>query len=60
MSIIFIAGTMGTRAPFIVLQKCTRLRAHDMLLLADGIVDIQSMQREHLAIYVRLTFSIRH
>ena len=47
MSIIFVAGTMDTRAPFIVLKTCMRLWSCDTNLLAD---DVQTMQREHFAI----------
>ena len=50
-SIIFITGTMDTRAPFIVLKKHTRLWSRDVNLLAD---DVQSTQREHFTIYVSL------
>ena len=51
MSITFIAGTMDTRAPFIVLKTHMRLWSRDINLLAD---DVQTMQREYFTIYVSL------
>ena len=50
-SIIFAAGTMDTRALFIVLKMCTCLWSHDTNLLAD---DAQTTQREYFTIYVSL------
>ena len=52
-SITFIARTMETRGPFIVLKTHKCLLARDTRLLADGIVDIRTMRREHFAIYVK-------
>ena len=51
MSIIFVAGTMDTRAPFIVLKTCMRFWSCDTNLLADN---VQTMLREHFTIYVSL------
>ena len=50
-SIIFVAGILDTRAPFIVLKMRTRLWSCDTNLLA---YNVQTMQREHFAIYVSL------
>ena len=41
-SIIFVAGTVETGAPFIVLKMCTCLWARDTRLCTDGIVDVQT------------------
>ena len=53
MSITFIARTMETRDPSIVLKMHKCLLAHDTRLLADGIVDVRTMRGEHFAIYVK-------
>ena len=53
-SIIFITGTMGTHAPFIALKASTHQWARDLCFLADGIVNVQTTRKEHLAIYVGL------
>ena len=37
----------GARAPFIVLKTRTRLWAHETHLLADDIVDIQTIRRKN-------------
>ena len=52
MSITFVARTMETRGPSIVL-KTQSLLARDTRLLADGIVDVRTMRGEHFAIYVK-------
>ena len=51
-SIAFIARTIETHGPFIVLktQKC--LLARDARLLADGIFDILTMRRKHFRMKV--------
>ena len=41
---------MKTRAPSIVLKTHKCLQARDTRLLADSIVDIHTMRREHFAI----------
>ena len=41
-----------TRGPSIVLKTPKFLLARDTRLLADSIVDIRTMRREHFAIYV--------
>ena len=51
--IIFVARTMETRGPSIVLKTHKCLMARDTRLLADGIVDVHTMRREHFAIYVK-------
>ena len=54
MSITFIASTMEICAAFVVL-KLASVYGHLMhIFMTDGIVDIQTMQKEHLAIYVSL------
>ena len=53
-SITFIARTMETRAPSIVLKTHKCLFVCDTRVLADDIVDVRTMQREHLAIYSSL------
>ena len=55
MSITSVARTMETRGPSIVLKTHKCLLAHDMRLLADGIVDFHTMRREHFAIYASLS-----
>ena len=50
-SISFVARTMETRGPSIVLKTHKSLLARDTCLLADGIVDVRIMQGEHFAIY---------
>ena len=52
-SITFIARTMETRGPSIVLKTHKCLLACDTRLLADGIVDVHTMRGEHFAIYVK-------
>ena len=52
MIITFVARTMETCGPSIVLKMHKSLLARDMRLLADGIVDVGTM-REHFAIYVK-------
>ena len=52
-SITFIARTMETHGPFIVLKTLKCLLARDACLLADGIVDVSTMRGEHFAIYVK-------
>ena len=52
-SITFIARTMETCGPFIVLKTHKCLLARDTRLLADGIVDVSTMRGEHFAIYVK-------
>ena len=53
--IIFIPGTIETRAPLVVLKLRTPVWVPDTRLLADdGTVDVRTMQREHLAIHVSL------
>ena len=54
MSITFVARIMETHGPSIVLktQKC--VLASDMCYLADSIVDIRTVRREHFAIYASL------
>ena len=47
-SITFVARTMETRGPSIVLKPHKCLLARDTRLLADGIVDVRTMRREHL------------
>ena len=54
MSITFVARTMETHGPSIVLKTHKCLLAHDMRLLADGIVNVRTMRREHFAIYASL------
>ena len=49
-SITFVARTMETRGPSIVLKTHKCLLARDTRLLADGIVDVRTMRREHFAI----------
>ena len=53
MSITFVARTMETRGPSIVLKTHKSLLARDTRLLADGIVDVRIMRGEHFAIYVK-------
>ena len=53
-SITFVARTMETRGPSIVLETHKCILARDMRLLADGIIDIRTMRREHFAIYASL------
>ena len=52
-SITFVARTMETRGPSIVLKMHKSLLACDTRLLADDIVDIHTMRGEHFAIYVK-------
>ena len=52
-SITFIARTMETRGPSIVLKMHKSLLACDTRLLADGIIDVRTMQGEHFAIHVK-------
>ena len=52
-SITFVARTMETHGPSIVLKAHKSLLAHDTRLLADGIVDVRTTQGEHFAIYVK-------
>ena len=52
-SITFVARTMETRGPSIVLKTHKSLLAHDTRLLAGGIVDVRTTQGEHFAIYVK-------
>ena len=52
-SITFVARTMETRGPSIVLKTHNSLLARDTRLLADGIVDVRTMRGEHFAIYVK-------
>ena len=52
-SITFVARTMETCGPSIVLKTHKCLLARDTRLLADGIVDVRTMQGEHFAIYVK-------
>ena len=54
MSITFAARTMKTHAPSSVLKRRTCLWALDTHLLADCIVDVHTMQREHFTIFVSL------
>ena len=54
MSITFVARTMENRAPSIVLKTHKCLFACDTHLLADGIVDVCTMRREHFTIYSSL------
>ena len=51
-SITFVARTMETRGPSIVLKMRKCLLARDTRLLADSIVDIRTMQRKHFAMKV--------
>ena len=51
--ITFIARTMETRGPSIVLKTHKCLLAHDTRFLADGIVDFHTKRGEHFAIYVK-------
>ena len=53
-SITFVARTMENRAPSIVPKTHKCLFACDTHLLADGIVDVCTMRREHFAIYSSL------
>ena len=53
-SITFVARTMETCGPSIVLKTYKCLLEHDMRFLADGIVDFRTMRREHFAIYASL------
>ena len=53
-SITFVARTMETRGPSIVLETHKCILACDMRLLADGIIDVRTMRREHFAIYASL------
>ena len=45
---------METHSPSIVLKPHKCLLARDTHLLADGIVDVRTMRREHFAIYANL------
>ena len=45
---------METRGPSIVLKTHKCLLVRDMCLLADGIVDVHTIHREHFAIYASL------
>ena len=45
-----IARTMETRGPSIVLEAHKYLLARDMHLLADDIVDVRTMRREHFEV----------
>ena len=45
---------METHGPSIVLKTHKCLMAHDTCLLAAGVVDVRTMQREHFAIYASL------
>ena len=45
MSITFVARTMETRAPSIVLKTRKCLEARDMSLLAGGIVNVHNMRK---------------
>ena len=51
-SITFVARTMETRGPSIVLKTHKSLLARDTRLMADDIVNVRTM-REHFAIYVK-------
>ena len=53
-NITFVARTMETRAPSIVFKAHKRLLARDTCLLADGIINVCTIQREHFAIYGNL------
>ena len=55
-SINFVARTMGTRAPSIVLKMHKCLLARDTRILADSIVDVHTMRREHFLIYAEVNF----
>ena len=44
---------METCGPYIVLKTYKCLMAHDTRLLAASIVDVRTMQREHLLHYLR-------
>ena len=50
----FVARTMETCGPSIVLKPHKCLLACDTHLLADGIVDVRTMRRKHFAIYANL------
>ena len=50
----FVARTMETHGPSIVLKTHKCLLARDTRLLVDSIVDIRTMQRERFAIYASL------
>ena len=52
MSTTFVARTMETRGPSIVLKTRKCLLARDMRPLADSIVDICTMRRKHFAMKV--------
>ena len=52
MSTTFVARTMETSGPSIVLKTHKCLLARDTRLLADGIVDIRTMRRKHFAMKV--------
>ena len=52
-SITFVARTMEICGPSIVLKTHKCLLARDARHLADGIVNVRTMQREHFAIYVK-------
>ena len=45
---------METRGPSIVLKPHKCLLARDMRPLADGIVDVRTIRREHFTIYANL------
>ena len=53
-SITFVARTIKTFAPSIVLKMHKCLLVRDTHLLADSIVDVHTMRREHFAIYASL------
>ena len=47
MSTTYVAETMETYTPSIVLKMRTHLWACETRLLADGIADVHTMQREY-------------